>query len=48
MEKDRVVFLYKMKPGACPASFGINVAKVAGIPEEVIDRSKQKSSEFEQ
>jgi len=28
VEEDRVVFLYKLKPGECQKSFGINVAKV--------------------
>ena len=31
-KNEKVVFLYKLKPGPCPASFGINVARVTGIP----------------
>jgi len=37
---DNVVFLHKIVPGATDQSFGIHVAKIAGIPEKVIERSK--------
>ncbi|MCK4836607.1 MAG: DNA mismatch repair protein MutS, partial [Candidatus Aminicenantes bacterium] len=38
---DNVVFLHKIVPGATDQSFGIHVAKIAGIPEPVIERSKE-------
>jgi DNA mismatch repair protein MutS len=38
--QDNVVFLHKIVPGATDQSFGIHVAKIAGIPEPVIERSK--------
>lgn len=28
---EEVVFLYKLTPGACPKSYGVNVARLAGI-----------------
>ena len=31
-EKDEIRFEYRFKPGVCPKSFGIQVAKIAGIP----------------
>jgi DNA mismatch repair protein MSH6 len=31
-EKDEVMFLYRFIKGECPMSFGINVARMAGIP----------------
>ncbi|MBN1687283.1 MAG: DNA mismatch repair protein MutS [Spirochaetales bacterium] len=34
-----VVFLKKVKPGAADHSYGIHVAKLAGVPAEVIDRA---------
>lgn len=40
---EKVVFLYKLKPGACSASFGINVAKVTGIPESILNKAKEKA-----
>ena len=40
-EDEDVVFLRKIIPGGADKSYGIEVAKRAGIPEEVIDRSKE-------
>jgi DNA mismatch repair protein MSH6 len=46
-EKDHnITFLYTLGEGPCPASFGINVAKLAGLPDEVLSRAKQKSTTF--
>ena len=42
-----ITFLYTLGPGSCPKSFGINVAKLAGLPEEVLTNAKRVSSEFE-
>ena len=44
--QDEVLFLYKFQPGECPQSFGINVARMAGIPRGVLDRAKFKATEF--
>ncbi len=38
---DKVVFLRKIVPGASDNSYGIEVAKMAGMPSEVIRRSKE-------
>ncbi len=38
--KDEVIFLKKIKDGPSDRSFGIQVAKLAGIPREVISRAK--------
>ena len=45
---DHVVFLYKFAKGNCPMSFGINVARMAGIPKKVLDLAKAKSDKFGQ
>ena len=42
-----VTFLYKLAPGECPKSYGLNVARLARLPLGVIDRAKKKSEEFE-
>ena len=42
-----VTFLYTLGNGICPRSFGINVARLAGLPQEVIDIAMKKSAEFE-
>ena len=39
--QDEIVFLHKITLGSIDDSYGIYVAKLAGIPAEVIDRSKQ-------
>jgi DNA mismatch repair protein MutS len=37
VEKDgRIIFLKRVKPGAADSSYGVHVAELAGIPEEVI------------
>ncbi|MBD3379997.1 MAG: DNA mismatch repair protein MutS [Candidatus Omnitrophica bacterium] len=36
-----VVFLYKLAEGSCDESFGIHVAKLAGMPAEVVTRSRE-------
>jgi DNA mismatch repair protein MSH6 len=43
---DRITFLYKFIEGECPRSFGMNVARMAGLPQEVMDLAKAKSREF--
>jgi len=37
--KDEIVFLYKVLPGPSDKSYGIHVAKLAGIPQKVINRA---------
>lgn len=39
--QDNVVFLHKIVPGATDQSFGIHVAKIAGVPLPVIERAKE-------
>lgn len=39
IKDNKVIFLYKLKEGACEASFGINVAKVVGIHESIIKKA---------
>eukprot|EP00941_MAST-03F_sp_MAST-3F-sp1_P003696 g3696.t1 len=46
-EEQKVTFLYKLKEGACPKSYGLNVARLARIPEDVVNCAKVKSEDFE-
>lgn len=39
--KDSVVFLRKIIEGGADESYGIEVAKLAGLPDEVIDRARE-------
>jgi DNA mismatch repair protein MutS len=40
-EKDQIVFLKRVKKGSTSNSYGIHVAKLAGLPDEVIERARQ-------
>jgi DNA mismatch repair protein MutS len=44
---DEIVFLHRIVPGGTDKSYGIHVAKLAGIPRSVTDRSKEILSELE-
>lgn len=37
---DQVVFLHRIVPGGTDKSYGIHVARLAGVPREVIERAK--------
>lgn len=38
---DTIIFLYKIQPGASDKSYGIHVARLAGLPESVIGRAAE-------
>jgi DNA mismatch repair protein MutS len=42
-----VVFLRKVEPGAADKSYGIEVAKLAGLPNEVVERAREVLAEHE-
>jgi DNA mismatch repair protein MutS len=45
--QDEVTFLYKVVPGAAQQSYGVYVAKLAGLPLQVIERAKKLLMEWE-
>ena len=45
---EKVTFLYKLTAGSCPRSYGLNVARLAGLPSSVIASAKAKSAAFEE
>lgn len=45
--QETITFLYKFISGACPKSYGFNAARLADIPEEVIQSGYRKAREFE-
>lgn len=47
-EDERPIFLHMLKPGGASSSFGVAVAKLAGIPDIVVDKAKTLLSELEQ
>ena len=44
---EEVTFLYQLSAGASPRSYGINVARLAQLPQEVIALAVRQSAEFE-
>jgi DNA mismatch repair protein MutS len=44
---DEVIFLRKIVPGGCDDSYGIQVARLAGIPKGVLERAKEILAELE-
>jgi DNA mismatch repair protein MutS len=44
---DEVVFLHKILPGGTDKSYGIHVAKLAGVPKPIVERSKEILEELE-
>nr|XP_006131820.2 DNA mismatch repair protein Msh6 [Pelodiscus sinensis] len=45
--QETITFLYKFIRGACPKSYGFNAAKLANIPEEIIQKGHKKARDFE-
>ena len=46
-ENGNVVFLHKIVEGSADRSYGIHVAKLAGVPESLLERASQKLEELE-
>jgi len=42
-----VLFLYRIAPGPTSGSYGIEVARLAGVPDEVIDKARTILARFE-
>ena len=45
---DKIIFMHQVKPGPASQSYGLQVARLAGIPESVIQQARQKLQELEQ
>ena len=45
---DQVIFLHKILPGGTDKSYGIQVARLAGLPKEVIARAKEVLNNLEE
>ncbi len=45
--RDQIVFLRKVVPGGADKSYGIHVAKMAGLPDDLIRRAEEKMNQFE-
>jgi DNA mismatch repair protein MutS len=45
--QDQIVFLHRIVPGATDRSYGIHVAKIAGLPDQVIERANVLLTQLE-
>ncbi|ORZ31484.1 muts domain V-domain-containing protein [Catenaria anguillulae PL171] len=43
--RTRIGFMYRLVPGVAGASFGLNVARMAGLPDDLLDLAEVKSRE---
>ena len=46
-ENGNIVFLHKIVEGSASRSYGIHVAKIAGVPKELLERAEEKLNELE-
>src|SRR4030095_16813698 len=44
---EEIIFLRKIVPGGADKSYGIQVARLAGLPKEILDRAKEILSHLE-
>ena len=44
---EEIVFLHRIQPGATDRSYGIHVAKIAGLPRRVVERAHELMGRFE-
>jgi DNA mismatch repair protein MutS len=45
--QEEIVFLHKIAPGSADKSYGIHVARLAGVPEDVLQRAQDVLTELE-
>ena len=46
-DEDDVTFLYRFLPGACNRSHGVHVARLAGIPDSLLELASERSNQME-
>ncbi len=46
-DQDTVTFLYELKEGGAARSYGLNVAKLAGLPDDIVKKASAKSRDME-
>ena len=47
-EAGGITFLYKLSAGHCPKSFGMNVARLSGVPEDVVSSAERRALIFKE
>ncbi len=43
----QVTFLYQLQDGACPKSYGTACARLAGMPDAILDRAEALAAQLE-
>ena len=46
-DSSSITFLFKLVGGISPGSFGLNVARIAGVPRALIERAAAVSEEYQ-
>jgi len=44
---EKIIFSYKLLPGECSNSFGLNIARIGGLNQDILKVAKAKADEFE-
>ena len=47
VNEDKLTLLYKLEPGICDRSFGIDVAKLANFPQSVVEDARKRIAKLE-
>jgi DNA mismatch repair ATPase MutS len=47
VDGEKVTFLYKLERGPSPRSFGLNVARMAGLPRNVLEEAARRARAME-
>jgi DNA mismatch repair protein MutS len=45
--ENEIIFLYKLEPGRASKSYGIEVARLAGLPQKVLERAREVLAKLE-
>jgi len=45
---EKIIFMHQVKPGAASQSYGLQVARLAGLPDKIIKQARLKLEELEQ
>jgi len=48
INNNQLTYLYRVTPGVCNSSFGMQIAEIAGLPVKVIERAREKSKWFKE
>ena len=46
-ELEHVTFLYRLADGVADKSYGLNVARLADLPQDLVMRAKERAAMFE-